>query len=385
MDCEITKYAEMSNDLLFMIFIRLPTNVIQEIYYDTINKIYWTNFPVRLDHNFWLNKATYEFKITEKDFNDSSEKGYYRYAEILSRRGICNYSIKLLNSELFLFRAAKFDNIELFIKGYNNYNQPLSGRILNIIGPNTLKYCVFNNIINLPSFSFYVQNPHVECIDIIRSKDFYPDSVFYHKLNYYLAIKDKMNVLRLLYKMPDVLFCFSTPLLNIILKLFPMTVIHKLSLNARHGVFEFIDNLCRDQHVCGSPNLCIAIKIKMLYWAKAGRICCIIHEIHKLPHKARLLKYILDFLSEENINLIMSKCDVRSFNAVYALIYYPNLLYQHKNWSKYRIGPKCLNNVVIYDDQLENYMKLLKIGKEIGFLLPVINYSSEIIGRNILS
>jgi hypothetical protein len=76
----------------------------------------------------------------------------------------------------------------------------------------------------------------------------------------------------------------------------------------------------------------------------------------------------------------MSKYDVIGFNIMYALVCYPNLLYQHGNWIEYRLdnNDSVITDYIIRMDKLENYWKLRRVAREIGYNLPVINISNEI-------
>lgn len=76
-------FVNLNREILDLIFAYLPTDFIEQLYYDMTTKSYWMNFPVQLTHGFWLNKAQKEFKMTKHEFNDSTVKGYFRYAEIV--------------------------------------------------------------------------------------------------------------------------------------------------------------------------------------------------------------------------------------------------------------------------------------------------------------
>jgi len=169
--------VNLPQEILEMIFIKLPPDYLEILYYDEMNKCYWMNFSVRLSNTFWINKTCYDYSVTENEFNDSNLKGYYRYAEILSRTDICKYSLKPINIRLFLLRAAKNDYLDLFVKGLKYLFYPIfilndmTDIFIDITGMNVMKYCIDRCLIKVEDQLKYILNPNEGSVQIIRGKN----------------------------------------------------------------------------------------------------------------------------------------------------------------------------------------------------------------------
>lgn len=379
-------FSDLPHELISHIFTFLPVNFIEQLYYDKISKNYWMGFPLRLTHHFWLNKARAEFNISEIEFNSCNIKGYYRYAEIVSRQGLCKHSIRLIRRDLYVLRAAKHDNLDLFVEVLNgkklSYDYDFMTSVVNIAGPKVLSYCINNKIIDK---NIGICNSNLESVKIIRGTRPLTDNDLL-KIN--LLNREIDGVADLAYKRPEIFRSNKISKLIKILQILPIDVISKILRHQENLVLcDFIDNITCQDHICNyDPNKLDGHKInsfrKMLLWAKTGRICCIISHIQSGNNSEIFLKHLLPFLTEDDLNTIMSQCDTSGFNSIHTLIRYPNLLYQHKNWQCYSLDFKDkeeFHNLIIYKDNLENYRKLICISKELGFPdIPIIDYSTEI-------
>jgi hypothetical protein len=376
-------FLRLPQEILEMIFIKLPINFMENLYYDKINKTYWMNFPVRLSNRFWINKTYYDYLITETEYNNSSKRGYYRYAEILSRNNLCKDSINLIDIRVFLYRAVKYDNINLFIKGlkYLDNSKNISeklGQNIDIFGTQVITYCITNNLVTIDECAEYLLNPNEAVVNIIRSNTILEDIDL---LGIKLAREEEMGLVDLVDKLPNILTSSYVIYWKKIINILPVNKILELFKKHDDNAYKFMCNVISEEHICNYiPMKRISSFKKMMLWAKMGKICCIISHIQTGNNSEIYLKHILHLLTEENLNTIMNKCDVSGFNAMYVLIYYPTLLYQHSNWIDYTIDaiePELVD-YIIYKDKLENYRKLLCISKEIVYNLPIINLSSEI-------
>ncbi len=367
----------LPRELLTIIFTYLPATFIEELYYDKSTEKYWMGFPVRLDHNFWQNKALIDFNVTKDEFDNSQTKGYYRYAQIVSRKGLCRHSIDLIHPEIYLLRAVKQDNVDLFVKGINKLPSltDIEDHVMNAVGPKVLTYLINNKMINFENMS-RIYNSNKETIEIIGQEiDLDRDSVFY------MRFKKKENIVSAIYYMPQIFTSLNITLMKRVLKRLSLNEISSiLKYHNNSNLYDFVHHITCDDHKCNyAPKERLHTLRKMLFWAKAGRICCIISQIQTGNNSEIYLETILPFLSEHDMNNIMIHCDTTGFNALKLLLRYPNLLYQHKTWEEYRLDIDYSKELILEKDNLENYRKLLCIAKEINYDIPILDYSTEII------
>lgn len=288
----------------------------------------------------------------------------------------------MIDIKLYLFRAAKYDSLELFLKGLQLQKSKtafeyLKEYILDIVGPKVLLHLINNKMINIDNVK-ELYNPNPECVRIIKRINNLDDKDLLHLK---LARKEIDGLVDLVTRMPKI---FSSSTITNMKQVLEILSIDELSTilkqQGNDDLYDFVCNIKCTNHVCNyNPKYRMSFYRKMLLWAKTRRICCIISQIQSGDNSEIFIQAMLPFLTEEDINIIMSQCDTSGFNAFYALLHYPNLLYQHKNWVNYTLELENIHDMIIYKDKLENYRKLLCISKEIGFLgIPIFDYSTEI-------
>jgi hypothetical protein len=388
-------FSDLPKDILFLIFTNLPINYIQILYYDKKTKSYWFNFPVRLTHNFWTVKACKDFMLTEQEFNYSHAKGYNRYAEILSRTGLCSYSTKFITTDLFLLRAAKQDNLKLFKKGMSRpgikkviQDDFIYSLVCNS-GHEVLNYCINTEIIKMKKE--YSNHPNIKAA-LLRDKEIlnYEDL-----LNIKLAKKetvDLLDILNHLTNLPASFWCLGVyfSYINEILKLLSVNEILEL---VKHHVkflhlYQYMMHLISEEHEC-KYGCSIDIETATILWLKTGKICCLIKKLNsELRRCIRLSELdMVKYLTEKDASNILKlldryNCSSANNDTLEILLYYPNLLHQYKNWIEPDIPfdyHMHLYPIITSKDKLEGYRNLIFIAKEIGYKqIPFVNFSSEI-------